>query len=137
VFPVDSLERLTGNSRGVRAAVEGLLEVACSVSRLYRPEAEIRMGAEAGVWVCGAKLASVGVHIEKGVLLHGFALNVQRTEQSFRGLRPCGMDVQPAFLGADFETVGRQIIQEMQSRFWCLTQSKGQGYTVSNPYVGA
>lgn len=98
VFPVDSLERLTGDRRGVRKAVSGLLELALSVATDCGVKAEIRWDAMTGVWTQHGKLASVGIHVEKGVLHHGLCLNVYKTDLSFVGLRPCGLDAEMDFL---------------------------------------
>lgn len=108
LFAVDHLERLTGDPRGVRKAVLELLDVARQVALKYDPTVECRDGAMAGLWCARGKLASVGVHIENRVLLHGLSLNVLRTPESFRGLsRPCGLDAQVAYLAEapDFPTI--------------------------------
>lgn len=127
VFVVDRLERLTGDRRGVRRAVEGLLELALELGReALGPSVEIREGAETGVWTPRGKLASVGVHIQKGVLLHGLAINGYRTPESFFGLRPCGLDARPDFLfdsgvgGAEarFAALPDAILRGIRSRFW-------------------
>jgi lipoate-protein ligase B len=116
LFAVDSLERLTGDRRGVRKAVEGLLETALSVGREYDSSAEIRSGAETGVWTQRGKFAAVGVHIEHGVLLHGLSVNGFRTSTSFMGLRPCGLDLPVDFLiegtPEDFDALGVQILAQ-------------------------
>ncbi|MGH2703868.1 MAG: lipoyl(octanoyl) transferase LipB [Actinomycetota bacterium] len=45
-----------------------------------------------GVWVGDAKLASIGVHIGRGVSRHGFALNVGTDLSYFEGIVACGID---------------------------------------------
>ena len=122
VFPTDSLERLTGSPRGVRKAVDLLLNLALRVAHIYRSDAEIRDGKELGVWLPEGKLASVGIRIERGVLLHGLALNGYPTPTSFLGIRPCGLDAQPAFLlgsraagpgrHKEFEELGQALMTE-------------------------
>ncbi|NUN16690.1 MAG: lipoyl(octanoyl) transferase LipB, partial [Myxococcales bacterium] len=52
---------------------------------------------EPGVWTHGTpsrKLASVGVHIHKGVSIHGVALNLNPDLMEFRKIRPCGMEAE-------------------------------------------
>ena len=44
-----------------------------------------------GVWVGGAKLAAIGVHISRWVTSHGFALNVAPQMNHFRVIIPCGL----------------------------------------------
>jgi lipoate-protein ligase B len=122
VFAVDSLERLTGDRRGVRKAVEGLLVAAREVGERRLGRAEIREGCELGVWGPGGKFAAVGVHVEQGVLQHGLAINGFRTATSFVGLRPCGLDDAPVgFLlegEGEFDALGREIAEAVARRFW-------------------
>ncbi len=130
-FPVDRLTALMGDPRAIRRAVDGLCASALEVARLYRPDAEIRDGAELGVWSqdAGGKLASVGIHIERGVLLHGVALNVYPAPMSFFGIRPCGLDARPGYCldgpaGDEvFLRVGRELEHSIFSRFWLKTAS--------------
>ena len=103
VFVVGTLERLTGDRHGVRAAVEKLLSVGVSVLSEFAVPAEVREGAETGIWVQGKKIGSVGVRVDAGVLLHGLSLNIFSTPESFVGLRPCGLDAPVGFL-KDFVT---------------------------------
>lgn len=125
LFPVDRLERLTGDSRGVRAVVRALLEIAQATAARFGVQARIEEGARLGVWTARGKLASVGIRIEDGVLLHGLSLNVLRTPQSFRGLRPCGLDAAVDFLaesGANadetyFPRVGEALVEIARNRF--------------------
>lgn len=98
LFPVDRLERITGDPRGVRLAVDKLLQVAQRVALARGVETEIRQGAELGVWSKKGKLAAVGIHVEAGILLHGLSLNVFRTPQSFVGLKPCGLEAAVDYL---------------------------------------
>lgn len=44
-----------------------------------------------GVWVQDRKIASIGVHVQKGVTTHGFALNVDLDLQPFDWVVPCGL----------------------------------------------
>ena len=123
LFAVASLENLTGDPRGVRLAVEGLLEVALQVGRHYEPKAEIRGGNEQGVWGPHGKFAAVGVHIEQGVLLHGLSVNGFRTPSSFMGLRPCGLDLPVGYLLPEpsesaFTGLGISLKRAALSQFW-------------------
>jgi lipoyl(octanoyl) transferase len=45
-----------------------------------------------GVWVGERKIASIGVHVSRGVTTHGFAVNVENDLQPFSWIVPCGLD---------------------------------------------
>jgi lipoyl(octanoyl) transferase len=45
-----------------------------------------------GVWVENRKIASIGVHVARGVTTHGFAVNVENDLQPFGWVVPCGLD---------------------------------------------
>ena len=45
-----------------------------------------------GVWVRDRKIGSIGVHVQKGVTTHGFAVNVQNDLQPFEWVVPCGLE---------------------------------------------
>ncbi len=56
----------------------------------------------AGVWVGDRKIASVGVHLSRGVSKHGFAVNIDNDLQPFSWIVPCGLDdVQMTSLAAE------------------------------------
>ena len=83
--------------------------------------AELRIEAEVidgltGVWVGGRppegrKIGSIGVHVNRGVTTHGFAVNVNNDLQPFEWVVPCGID------GCRMTSVCRELgaEQEMES----------------------
>lgn len=44
-----------------------------------------------GVWVADRKIASIGVHVSRGVSTHGFAVNVTNDLTPFTWIVPCGL----------------------------------------------
>ncbi len=55
-----------------------------------------------GVWVAERKIASIGVHVAKGVTTHGFAVNVDNDMAPFGWVVACGLpDVQMTSLAAE------------------------------------
>jgi lipoate-protein ligase B len=77
---VDVVEYLRVMERGIIAALadEGV-------------EAQIRDGLT-GVWVDERKIGSIGVHVQRGVTTHGFAVNVDCDLQPFEWVIPCGIE---------------------------------------------
>jgi lipoyl(octanoyl) transferase len=45
-----------------------------------------------GVWVQDRKIASIGVHVARGVTTHGLAVNVENDLQPFGWVVPCGLE---------------------------------------------
>jgi lipoyl(octanoyl) transferase len=70
-----------------RALVEALAQE--GVSARARPED----GPDyTGVWVEGRKIASIGVHVARGVTTHGFAINIENDLEPFSWVVPCGLE---------------------------------------------
>jgi lipoate-protein ligase B len=53
--------------------------------------AEVREGLT-GIWAGEAKIGSIGVHVNRGVTTHGFAVNVDNDLQPFEWIVPCGIE---------------------------------------------
>jgi lipoate-protein ligase B len=123
VFAVDRLERLVGDSRGVRKMVEALLASALEVGQAYRRTVWQGEGAELGAWSERGKFAAVGIQVRGGVVLHGLAVNGVRTAESFEGLRPCGLDRAVDFLleeasEAEFLRLREALEASLSRRLW-------------------
>lgn len=64
---------------------------------LIRTLADLRVAATrqpgyTGVWVDGAKIASIGIRVTRRVFMHGFALNVHPDLDAFAAIIPCGIE---------------------------------------------
>jgi lipoyl(octanoyl) transferase len=92
-YPIVSLKPYGDNVHQYVHRLERLMVdslAACGV------EAEVIEGLT-GVWVGGRppegrKIGSIGVHVNKGVTTHGFAVNVNNDLQPFEWVIPCGIE---------------------------------------------
>ncbi len=83
---------LSPDRRDIRRYVRDLLEVLIATLAEFGVTAEKGEGPEhIGLWVDGAKIASVGVHLSRWVTTHGFALNVATDLDLFAGIVACGL----------------------------------------------
>jgi len=101
--------RLTDHVRGVRAYVEQLEEAVIQCLR-QSGIAGHRKAKAPGVWVTApreAKIASIGIRVDRGVTMHGVALNVDMDLSPFRGITPCGL--QGCHATSMAEVVGRPV----------------------------
>ncbi|HVW65695.1 MAG TPA: lipoyl(octanoyl) transferase LipB [Nitrosospira sp.] len=74
---------------GVRELVSRMEGAVIDLLNDYRIDAESSRKAP-GVYVEGAKIASLGLKIKKGCCYHGLALNADMDLQPFSAINPCG-----------------------------------------------
>jgi lipoyl(octanoyl) transferase len=73
--------------RAIEAAIIAVLAGEGIVARSRAPE-----GPDyTGVWVGERKIASIGVHVSRGVTTHGFAINVDNELEPFEWVIACGL----------------------------------------------
>ncbi len=75
-----------------------------------------RVAGKPGIWVGGAKIAALGVRVQRGVTSHGIALNVTTDLSWFEAIIPCGVpDAPAASMG---ELVGKPpVMREVEDAF--------------------
>ncbi|KJL17297.1 lipoyl(octanoyl) transferase LipB [Microbacterium azadirachtae] len=96
------------------------MDVVAHVRRLERLLIEVlhplgvegyQVDGRSGVWVrrplSEDKVAAIGVRVQQGVTMHGFAINCDNTLAGFRGIIPCG--ITDAGVTTVSEVVGREI----------------------------
>jgi lipoyl(octanoyl) transferase len=74
---------------GIRQVVCALEDAVITLVAAHGIRASARREAP-GVYVDGAKLASVGLRVRRGCTYHGLALNVAPDLTPFAGINPCG-----------------------------------------------
>ena len=77
-----------------------------------------RMDGQIGVFVQGAKIASIGVRVRSWVSLHGVSLNVAPDLEHFAGIVPCGLSTPVTSVAAlGGETDRARVDQALRSAF--------------------
>jgi lipoyl(octanoyl) transferase len=83
-YPIFRLRR--GVRGHVRAMAKGLIAVLADLGII----AEWRE-SHPGVWIGREKICAVGVHVRRGIAMHGFALNASIDLAGFQTIVPCGL----------------------------------------------
>lgn len=83
-----SLRTLGLTVPGFVSAVE---ESVIKTLKCYGVQGDRRAGCP-GVWVENRKIASIGLAVDRGVSMHGMALNVHPDLEDFNVIVPCGME---------------------------------------------
>ena len=86
VYPLIDIRRA---NIGVRRLVTALEQSVVDLAAQYGIDAAAKPEAP-GVYVGGAKLASVGLRIRRGASFHGMAVNVDGDLEPFSRINPCG-----------------------------------------------
>ncbi len=111
--------------KDLHAYLERLLGVVAAVLEAYGLSPELGVRGP-GVWVGGAKIASVGMAVRKWVTYHGVALNVNTDLHWFNLINPCGyaeerMTSMKKALGVemDYQAVSECFVREFCRAFSC------------------
>jgi lipoyl(octanoyl) transferase len=113
---------LSARGRDVRAYVRALEDWLIAALDRLGVTAERRPG-QIGLFVEGAKIASIGVRVQRWVTSHGVSLNVAPELEHFAGIVPCGLDgaamTSLAALGAetDMETIDQALCESFRLVF--------------------
>lgn len=90
---------LTEWKRDVHAYVRTLEQAIIDTIDVFGLRGE-RVPGATGVWVGGAKICAIGVHLSRWVTTHGFALNVDTDLSYFQYIIPCGLTLPVTSLSA-------------------------------------
>lgn len=81
-----------------------------------------------GVWVADRKIASIGVHVSRGVSTHGFAVNVTNDLTPFTWIVPCGLpDVTMTSVAQELghePAGGLDAFSELVAQCFCTAHSR-------------
>jgi lipoyl(octanoyl) transferase len=88
-YPIVRVDDVVGYVRTLENALVRALVDEGVVGARSRPRDGHRY---TGVWVEDRKIASIGVHISRGVSMHGFAVNLENDLEPFSWIVPCGLD---------------------------------------------
>ena len=111
-YPLINLRR---HGIGVKSLVHGIEQAIIDTVALYGVTASRKDNAP-GVYVDGAKIASLGLRIRKACSFHGLAFNIDMDLEPFQRINPCGFSdlkvIQLADLANDVQlpTVEQQLI---------------------------
>jgi len=105
---------------GVRDFVCRIEEAIIRVLAQYGVPGE-RMAGAPGIYVNGAKIASVGLRVRRGCTFHGLALNVDMDLEPFQRINPCGyaglqVTQLSAFVQARLGEVEDRLVASLQQR---------------------
>ncbi|WP_154222146.1 lipoyl(octanoyl) transferase LipB [Marinicella rhabdoformis] len=112
-YPMINLRR---HGIGVKSLVSGIEQAIIDTVAEYGVDAKRRENAP-GVYVDGAKIASLGLRIRKACSFHGLAFNIAMDLKPFARINPCGfMGLEVTQLSAlaedvTFETVQNQLLE--------------------------
>lgn len=109
--------------KDLHAYLQRMLDVVAGLLRAYGLSPQLGVRGP-GVWVDGAKIASIGMAVRKWVTFHGVALNVNTDLGWFGLINPCGyaeehMTSMAALLGrtVDMAAVKARYLQEFREVF--------------------
>jgi lipoyl(octanoyl) transferase len=122
-YPIVRVDDVVGY---VRTLEQGLVAALADVGVFARARPEDGP-AFTGVWVAERKIASIGVHVARGVTTHGFAVNVDNDLQPFGWIVACGLDgVQMTSLDAETGRTGPQLKCFRRRAAWRVAEALGR-----------
>ncbi len=103
---------------GIRELIQHMEQSVVNLLSGYRIKSSARADAH-GVYVSGAKIASLGLRVSGGCSYHGMALNVDMDLTPFSQINPCGFpgltvtQLRDHGIVADCEQIHRQLIAQL------------------------
>lgn len=106
----------------VKACVSKLEQSVIATLQSFGVGSELTDGAP-GVYVGGAKIASLGLRVRKGCTYHGLSLNVDMNLRPFLQINPCGYQglamtqLKDLAANASVDVVSERLLQQIKSHF--------------------
>jgi lipoyl(octanoyl) transferase len=130
-YPIMAVRDVSAHLRQIEAAIVAAL-ADCGIKARSRCEE----GPDyTGVWVGERKIASIGVHVARGISTHGFALNMDVDLEPFSWIVACGLpDVAMTSIAAELppsRTIDPDELRAIVTRRFCETHDRPGPRTVS------
>ena len=87
-YPIINLKK---KKIGVKNYISMIEKLISNILIDYNLEPQI-LKEETGVWVQDKKIASIGIHVTRGVTMHGLAINVNTDLTYFNNIISCGIE---------------------------------------------
>ncbi|HMB58664.1 MAG TPA: lipoyl(octanoyl) transferase LipB, partial [Xanthomonadales bacterium] len=96
----------------VRDLVTRIEQAIIDVLAVYQVSAERTKGAP-GIYVGGAKIASLGLRVRRGCVFHGLAFNIDMDLEPFQRINPCGFEGLEVTQLLSFKAVEQAAVEDL------------------------
>ena len=87
-YPIINLKK---RKIGVKSYVKMIEQLISNTLMYYGLETNVPI-KETGIWVEDKKIASIGIHVSRGVTMHGLAININTDLSYFDNIISCGIE---------------------------------------------
>ena len=98
-YPIINLKK---RKIGVKSYVKMIEQLISNTLMYYGRETHVPI-KETGVWVEDKKIASIGIHVSRGVTMHGLAVNINTDLSYFDNIISCGIE------GVKMTTIDKEL----------------------------
>ena len=98
-YPIINLKK---RKIGVKSYVKMIEQLISNTLMYYSLETHVPI-KETGVWVEDKKIASIGIHVSRGVTMHGLAVNISTDLSYFDNIISCGIE------GVKMTTIDKEL----------------------------
>ena len=98
-YPIINLKK---RKIGVKSYVKMIEQLISNTLMYYDLETNVPI-KETGIWVEDKKIASIGIHVSRGVTMHGLAININTDLSYFDNIISCGIE------GVKMTTIDKEL----------------------------